>query len=96
MSVEELEELCAQVKDKSMQVFIGGEENIIGGFVFTPACVVESGVTGLPYPDDVDGTGPIEREIFVLQPCGQLCAAENDDEDNDDDEDMPLKPEIFN
>ena len=94
MTVGELEELCALVKNKEMQVFIGEEENIIGGWIFKPACSVESGITGLPAIDDVDGTGPIEQEIFALMPCGQLCAEQNEDED--DDEDVPPQPEIFN
>lgn len=95
MTVEELEELCATVKDKSMEVCIGSEENIVGGFVFIPACIVESGVAGLPYPDDKDGTGPIERHILAIMPCGVQCAAQNEDDEGDEEE-MPPPPEIFN
>lgn len=94
MTVSELEELCATIKDKDMEVCIGSEENIIGGFVFIPACIVESGVAGLNAPDDVDGTGPIERYILAIMPCGVQCAEQNEGED-DDDEEMP-PPEIFN
>ena len=95
MNVFELEELCAQVKDKNMEVFFGKEDTIVGGFIFTKACIVESGVTGLGAPEDVDGTGPIERHIFALMPCGQVCAEQNKGEADDDEEMLP-SPEIFN
>ena len=97
MTVGELKELLSEVEDDAMEVFIGEEENIIGGFIFKPACSIESGVTELGAPEDVDGTGPIEKEIFALMPCGQLCAEENEDEDEDDVlKDSPLPPEVFN
>lgn len=95
MTIAELEELCAQVTNKDMEVFIGDEESIVGGWIFKPACLIESGVTGLPAPDDVDGTGPIEEQIFALMPCGQQCAAQNGG-DEEDDEDAPPAPEVFN
>lgn len=96
MTVAELEELCAQVKDKEMEVFFGFEDQVLDGFRFTPACFVESGVAGLPSPDDKDGTGPIERKIFAIMPCGQQCYKQNGDDEPEDENEEQLPPEIFN
>lgn len=95
MTVAELEELCAQVKDKDMEVFFGHEDPVVNGFVFIPACFVESGIAGLPAPDDVDGIGPIEKHIFAIMPCGQQCAEQNEDNDSEENEEQ-LPPAIFN
>lgn len=96
MTVADLEELCAKVKDKEMEVFFGYQDQVLNGFRFMPACIVESGVAGLPGPDDKDGTGPIERHIFAIMPCGQQCAEQNGDNDSEDKDEEQLPPAIFN
>lgn len=80
MKVFELRTMLKGV-DPDMEVMIL-ETPELGGFVFKPACPENSGVTGIPEPDEEEGEfGGEEMNVFCIAPHGKLGYEEGEEPD---------------
>lgn len=80
MKVYELIQLLAKAPHDMEVMILEAPE--LGGFIFKPACLDNSGITGIPEPDEEMGEfGGEEMKVFVIAEHGKLGNEEGEEPD---------------